>query len=137
MGRLMGIDFGLKRTGLSVTDPLKIIVQGLTTCSTDKVLAFIKTYAIQENIEAFVVGTPFLEGSWGDRKFQQALKDFTDNLRKEFPEVELHLHDERFSSIRAREIISRSGLKKKKRESKELLDQTSAVVILQEYLGHI
>ena len=133
----MGIDYGLKRTGLSVTDPLQIIVQGLDTQQTDSVLDFIKIYAQTELIDAFIVGYPFLEGEWGDRGFKKKLDEFILELKKSFPEKEVKLFDERYSSMRAKEIILQSGVKKKKRQSKELMDRTSAVVILQEYLGHI
>jgi putative holliday junction resolvase len=137
MGRIMGIDYGLRRTGLSVTDPLQIIVQGLETQQTVAVLDFIKTYVQREVIDVFIVGYPFLEGDWGDKRFKQKLDEFIQELKKSFPDKEVLLFDERYSSVRAKEIILQSGVKKKKRQSKELMDQTSAVVILQEYLGHI
>ena len=127
----------MKRTGLSVTDPLQIIVQGLDTQETVAVLEFIKVYAMKEPVDAIVVGYPFLDGEWGDKKFKVKLDDFILQLKKLFPDKTVHLHDERYSSFRAREIISQSGHKKKKRESKEHLDKTSAIIILQEYLGHI
>ena len=133
----MGIDYGQKRTGISVTDPLQIIVQGLGTQKTEELLLFIKTYSQKETIETFVIGYPFLEGAWGDRKFKEKLDGFILLLQKEFPKIPVKLHDERYSSVRAREIILQSGVNKKKRRDKELLDQTSAIVILQEYLGHI
>ena len=133
----MGIDYGQKRTGISVTDPLQIIVQGLGTQKTEELLLFIKTYSQKEPIETFVIGYPFLEGAWGDRKFKEKLDAFIALLQKEFPGIPVKLHDERYSSVRAREIILQSGVNKKKRRDKELLDQTSAIVILQEYLGHI
>lgn len=137
MGRILGIDFGMKRTGLSVTDPLQIIVQGLETKETAQVLAWIIDYALREKVEAIVLGYPFLEGAWGDRKFKDKLDQFIVDLKKALPLVPLHLHDERYTSMQAREIMARSGLKKSKREDKALLDRTSAIVILQEYLGHI
>ena len=133
----MGIDFGNKRTGLSVTDPLQIIVQGLATQLTDDVLLFIQKYSRQEPIDAFVVGYAFLDGEWGDKKFKLKLDTFIQDLKRNFPAIPVNLHDERFSSMRAKQIILESGAKKKQRQSKELLDQTSAIVILQEYLGHI
>lgn len=133
----MGIDFGAKRTGLSVTDPLQIIVQGLETKKTEDVLNFIQDYSTKEKIDAFVVGYPFLEGNWGDKNFKGKLDSFILDLRKNFPTVLINLHDERNTSIQAREIIHQRGLKKNKRQDKTLIDQTSAVLILQEYLGHI
>ena len=133
----MGIDFGVKRTGLSVTDPLQIIVQGLETQMTVGVMDFILEYSRKELIDTFVVGYPFLEGSWGDRNFKEKLDNFILKLKKQFPLTPVELHDERYTSMQAREIIHQRGLKKNKREDKSLLDQTSAVLILQEYLGHI
>ena len=133
----MGIDYGLRRTGISVTDPLQIIVQGLDTQKTEDLIPFIRNYAAREPIDLFVVGYTFLEGAWGNKGFKTKIDDFIAELKKLFPAIEVKLHDERFSSMRAREIILQSGVSKRKRQSKELLDQTSAVVILQEYLGHI
>src|SRR4030095_7003712 len=137
MGRIMGIDFGAKRTGISVTDPLQIIVQGLETIKTEAIMDFIEGYSKKEQIDSFVVGYPFLEGNWGDKKFKEKLDSFITKLRKTFPSAPVHLHDERNTSIQAREIIQQKGLSKSKRQSKALLDQTSAIIILQEYLGHI
>ena len=133
----MGFDFGVKRTGISVTDPLQIIVQGLETKMTDELMNFILAYSQKELIDTFVVGYPFLEGNWGDRKFKEKLDQFILDLKKNFPLTPVELHDERYTSMQAREIIHQRGLKKNKREDKSLLDQTSAVLILQEYLGHI
>jgi len=137
MGRIIGIDYGLKRTGLAVTDPLQIIVQGMETQNTMEVMDFIIKYARKENIDFFVVGYPFLDGEWGDKAFKIKLDNFILELKKNFQNSEIKLHDERYSSMRAKEIIYASGVKKMKRQSKELLDRTSAIVILQEYLGHI
>lgn len=137
MGRIMGIDFGLKRTGISVTDPEQIIVKGLDTQETTGVLNFIITYGVQEKLDEIVVGYPFVEGAWGDRRFKEKLDKFVAALKKAFPLIPVTLHDERNTSVHAREIMSQSGLKKSKREDKGLLDRTSAILILQEYLGHI
>jgi putative Holliday junction resolvase len=78
-----------------------------------------------------------MEGAWGDKRFKQKLDEFISDLRKAFPAIPITLHDERYTSVHAREIISQSGRKKKDREDKALLDRTSAILILQEYLGHI
>jgi len=137
MGRIMGIDFGLKRTGISVTDPEQIIVKGLDTQETSGVLNFIVTYGVQEKLDEIVVGYPFVEGAWGDRRFKEKLDKFVADVKKAFPLIPVTLHDERNTSVNAREIMSRSGLKKSQREDKGLLDRTSAILILQEYLGHI
>ena len=137
MGRIMGIDYGLQRTGLAVTDPLQIIVSGLDTVDTKIIMDFLVGYEKKEPIDSFIVGYPFLDGEWGDSKFKKALDSFIENLKKKFPGRPVHLQDERFSSVRAKEIILQSGRKKHDRRDKRLLDKTSAIVILQEYLGHI
>jgi putative Holliday junction resolvase len=137
MGRIMGIDYGMKRTGISVTDPAQIIVKGLDTQETIGVLAFIISYAVQEKLDEIVIGYPFVEGAWGDKRFKDKLDKFIADIRKAFPTIPVTLHDERNTSVNAREIMSRSGLKKSQREDKALLDRTSAILILQEYLGHI
>jgi putative Holliday junction resolvase len=137
MGRIMGIDFGLKRTGISVTDPMQLIVSGLDTLSTDSLIDFIKDYSLREPIDEFVVGYPFPDENWGNSDFRARLDNFIEELKRIFPEQKVHLQDERFSSVRAKEILLQSGRKRKDRRDKRLLDKTSAIVILQEYLGHI
>jgi len=133
----MGIDYGLNRTGIAVTDPLQIIVTGLDTLETKSLLQFIIAYGQKEQIDDFVVGYPFLDGEWGNSTFKTKLDEFIGDLKKIFPTKSVHLQDERFSSVRAKEIILQSGKKKQARRDRRLLDKTSAIVILQEYLGHI
>ncbi|MEO5906732.1 MAG: Holliday junction resolvase RuvX [Saprospiraceae bacterium] len=137
MGRIMGIDYGLKRTGIAVTDPLQIIVQGLDTRKTEDLLSFLTEYCKNEKVDQIVVGYPFYDGKWGEPKFQRAIESFIQELKKKFPGIDIQTHDERYSSMRAREIIHQRGMSKKKSQDKELLDKTSAIIILQEYLGHI
>jgi putative Holliday junction resolvase len=137
VGRIMAIDFGLKRTGIAVTDPLRIIAHGLDTIDTARLHEFIQQYLAGEIVDEFVVGYPFLHGTWGDRTFKQKLDEFILHLQKAFPTIPVIKQDERNSSIMAKDIILRSGKNKKQRQDKRLLDKTSAVVILQEYLGHI
>ncbi|HZV44858.1 MAG TPA: Holliday junction resolvase RuvX [Saprospiraceae bacterium] len=137
MGRIMGIDYGLNRTGISVTDPLRIIVTGLDTLETRNLMNFIKEYSRKEPIDEFVVGYPFLDGEWGDSKFKISLDAFIEEVKKNFPARPVHLQDERFSSFQAKAILLQSGKKKHDRRDKRLIDKTSAIVILQEYLGHI
>ena len=133
----MGIDYGLNRTGIAVTDPLQIIVTGLDTLETKSLMQFIIEYGNREQIDDFVVGYPFLDGEWGSSTFKTKLDAFIGELKKNFPAKSVHLQDERFSSVRAKEIILQSGKKKHARRDRRLLDKTSAIVILQEYLGHI
>lgn len=133
----MGIDYGLNRTGIAVTDPLQIIVTGLDTVETKTLMNFLLEYSRKEQIDDFVVGYPFLDGEWGNSSFKISLDKFIEDVKKKFPGRNVHLQDERFSSVRAKEIIMQSGKKKHDRQDKRLLDKTSAIVILQEYLGHI
>jgi putative Holliday junction resolvase len=137
MGRYLGIDYGLQRTGIAVTDPNQIIVTGLDTMPTSSLLPFLIQYVKQESVVAFVVGHPFLDGAWGNKAFREKLEAFIAELKRIFPTIPVHLQDERFSSSRAKEIILQSGKNKKQRRDRSLLDKMSAVVILQEYLGHI
>ncbi len=137
MGRIMGIDYGLKRTGLSATDPEQIIVQGMETQASDVVFEFILDYAKREPVDEIVVGYPFVEGAWGDRRFKEKLDGFINDLKKSFPDIPITLYDERNTSIDARQLMNTIGLKKHQRRDKALLDRTSAILILQEYLGHI
>lgn len=133
MGRVLGIDFGTKRTGLAVTDPLKIIVRPLATVDTDNVLGFLKEYTQSEAVEYFVCGHP---GS-GHKETLDSLLAFVEQLKSCFPDIPIVFQDEQLSSSRASALISRSGLPRMKRRNKALIDQVSAVLILQEYLGHL
>jgi putative holliday junction resolvase len=137
MARILGIDYGLRRTGISVTDPEQIIVTGLDTQETISVLEFILGYTRREKVERIVIGYPFIEGAWGDKRFKEKLDKFIAEIKRDLPDIPVDLHDERNTSVHAREIMSKSGLKKKQREDKALLDRTSAILILQEYLGHL
>src|SRR5690606_26852903 len=105
MARILGIDFGMKRTGLAVTDPSRIIVTGLETQLTSVVFSFIRNYVERESVEKIVVGYPFLEGGFGDPVFHQKLDTWIAQLRKEFSEIEVVLQDERFTSHDARQIL--------------------------------
>src|SRR6188508_2128419 len=105
MGRIMGIDYGVKRTGISVTDPMKIIVTGLETKETKGLMTFIREYSEKEQIDLFVVGYPFVEGNWGDKNFREKLESFILDLRKTFPTKPVELFDERNTSNHAKEII--------------------------------
>ena len=137
MGRILGIDYGKKRTGLSVTDAERIIVSGLSTVETTAILTFLKEYFKKEVVDEIVIGYPFEEGAFGEKGFKRELDEFIHTVRKTFSTIPVKLQDERYSSRQAREILFASGKKKKTRENKALLDQTSAILILQEYLGHI
>ncbi len=136
MSRILGIDFGKKRTGLSVTDPLQIIVTGLDTQDTSLLRPFIKDYLQKEEVEKIVIGLPtHKDGNFTLIKSDiDALALF---LNKEFPKIEIDFQDESFTSLEAKSVIFRSGVKKEKRKDKKLVDKVSAILILQKYLKHI
>lgn len=120
-----------------MTDPEQIIVQGMDTQDSALVFEFIINYAKREKLDEIVVGYPFIESAWGDRRFKEKLDQFIQDLKNSFPEIPVTLHDERNTSMDARQLMSQIGLKKHQRRDKALLDRTSAILILQEYLGHI
>ena len=134
MARIMAFDYGKRRTGIAVTDPSQIIATGLTTVETDKVLEFVKSYTQQEQVEKFVVGYPLSLS--GDATDATPLVDsFIGNLKKNFPRIPIHKNDERYTSKMAMQTLVASGVKKKARRNKALLDEVSAVIILQDYMG--
>ena len=134
-GRIIGIDYGLKRTGIAVTDPLQIIVTPLKTIPTQELLAFLNHYILNEVVVKIVIGDPS-EGLPPDHPNLQAIKKLEQNLKQQWPDIQLDYQDESYTSQRAKEIILKSGVKKKKRRDKSLVDKISAVLILQAYLGH-
>ena len=133
MGRILAIDFGLKRTGIAVTDPLKIIASGLTTVPTAEVMAFLEKYCSEEEVECFVVGLPlYPDGNPAQIAAQADI--FAEQLRKKFPEHPVFRQDERYTSNEAKRIILQSGAKKQKRRDKALVDKVAAALILEQYM---
>lgn len=133
MSRILAIDYGRKRTGIAVTDPLQIICTGLPTVPTTELMNFLKAYCVQEEVEAFVIG----ESKNLDNSKSQVAGDieaFARQLQVIFPDKLLHWVDERFTSKMASQSMIMSGMKKKKRQQKELIDEISATIILQTYL---
>lgn len=129
----MGIDYGSKKTGIAVTDPLKIIAQPLTTVQTKDLYQFLVDYQKTETLEAFVVGMPTkLNGE--DTHSTQPVKQFMEALKQTFPNIPIHTIDERFTSSEAFQSLIQSGAKKEKRANKELIDSMSASLILQTHL---
>jgi len=135
LGRILSIDYGGKRTGLAVTDPLKIIATGLCTVETPKLSAFLKDYFSREQVEQVIIGMPV---NWDDSAthatplVQKFIKDF----QKNFPSIPIQEVDERFTSKLASQAMLQMGLKKKQRQNKSMLDEIAATIILQEYLQH-
>ncbi|RYZ22907.1 MAG: Holliday junction resolvase RuvX [Chitinophagaceae bacterium] len=133
MGRIMAIDYGGKRTGLAVTDPLQIIATGLMTIETHKLMVFLKDYIPKEGVERVLIGMPT---NWdeSDTHITEAVRNFSNWFRKQFPALPLEAIDERYSSKLASQAISQMGLSKKKREQKGLIDEVAATMMLQQYL---
>ena len=129
----MAIDYGRKRSGVAVTDPLKICANGLPTQRTCDLLAFIKDYCSKETVEAFIVGEPKdMQGNPSES--MRYIYPFINQLKKEFPDKPIIMQDERFtSSIAHREMIA-GGFRKKERQEKGKADEMAAVIILTSYL---
>lgn len=133
MPRILAIDYGLKRTGLAATDPEQIIASALDTVPTAELLQFLKSYLAQEQVEAIVVGYPInLKGEATDAT--ALVEKFTENLKTLYPEIPLHLHDERFTSKMALNAMIAGGTSKKYRRNKANIDRVSAVIILQSFI---
>jgi len=133
MPRILAIDYGLKRTGLAVTDPLQIIANGLTTVESPKLIPFLKEYFKQEEVEMIIIGEP---KNWDDTDTHATplVKKIVEKLKKEFPQIPLILVDERFTSKMASRAMIDMGMKKKQRQNKALVDEIAATILLQEYL---
>ncbi len=133
MGRIMAIDYGSKRVGLAVTDPLQMIASGLTTVHAQEVVAFITKYMEEEEVECIVVGEPRRLNAEPTHATEM-INNFVRHLHKKFPQLLIERMDERFTSKMAFQTMIDSGLKKKDRRNKELVDEISATIILQSYL---
>ena len=134
----MAIDYGRKRVGIAVTDENKIIASALTTVHSKDVLTFLQDYFKNQQVECVVVGEP-KQMSGEDSEVTPQINTFIRQFQKQFPAMTLKRFDERFTSSLAKQALIESGLKKKQRQQKELVDMTSAVIILQSYmeqLGH-
>ncbi|MCZ4224028.1 Holliday junction resolvase RuvX [Pedobacter rhodius] len=133
MARILAFDYGTKRIGVAVTDPLQIIATGLDTVHPKDAIEFLKTYLLKEEVEAFVIGDPKqMDGSDSDSK--QHAKGFSTLLKKAFPAIPQHWVDERFTSKMAQQAIMQSGLKKSARQNKERVDTIAATIILQYFM---
>ena len=133
MGRLLAIDYGTKRTGIAVTDELQIIASGLTTVNTKELIEFLKDYTSNETVELFIVGEP-KQMNFEASESELAISKFLETLEKVFPKIPIKRVDERFTSKMAFQTMIDSGLNKKQRKNKALIDEISATIILQSYL---
>ena len=131
--RIVALDFGLKRTGIAITDEMNIIASGLTTVESAKLISYLKTLIEQKNIGTIVLGEPKRLNN-SDTHITQNVRLLFDVLIKEFPGISIQLHDERFTSKMASSAIHASGISKSKQKNKELIDEVSATILLQSYM---
>ena len=136
MGRILAIDYGVKRSGIAITDELRLIASGLTTVSTHNIIDFLSDYLKKEKVSEIVVGEPKQMNNTPSES-EVFIKPFVEKISTLFPEVQIHRHDERFTSKMAFQTMLDSGLTKKQRRNKALVDEISATIILQDFLKTI
>jgi putative holliday junction resolvase len=134
MGRILAFDYGKKRTGIAVTDPLQIIASALTTVETSGIFDFIAKYLANEKVECFVVGFPIPYENTNISHSSPLITEFIENLKKKFPETPVEIEDEHFSSKQAMRVMIDGGLKKMQRRDKSMVDKVSASIILNNYM---
>jgi putative Holliday junction resolvase len=134
MARLLSIDFGKKRTGIAVTDEFQIIASGLTTVETHNLMPFLKDYFAKEKVETVIIGDPKRLNN-EPSEVVPLIEQFLVKFSKEFPDIPVKKVDERFTSKIAFQSMIDSGLKKKQRQNKALIDEIAATIILQDYLN--
>jgi len=136
MARILAIDYGLKRTGLAVTDPLQIIATGLTTVPSQELINYLKDYFKREEVELIVIGEP---KNWDDSATHATplVEAIIKRLKKEFPHIPLKTADERYTSKMAKQAMIDMGMKKMQRRNKAIVDEIAATIILQEYLNSV
>ena len=133
MPRILSIDYGKKRTGLAVTDPLQIIAGGLATVSTSSLFEWLQQYMAKEQVERIIIGEPRQPNGQPSENLAR-VQQFVNRWRKAVPDVPIEYFDERFTSVLAHQAMRDGGLKKKTRQDKALVDEISATIILQDYL---
>jgi putative holliday junction resolvase len=136
MGRILAIDYGKKRTGLAVTDPLKIIATALETVASHDIFTFLTAYLAKETVDCIVVGLP-LQSNGSPSDSTRFVEPFVNKLRATFPTIPIHRMDERYTTVMAKQIILESGINKKARQDKTIADRVSATIILQSYMQTI
>jgi len=136
MPRILAIDYGSKRVGLAVTDPLQMIASGLTTVHSKDLIQFLEDYLKKEAVECIVVGEPktLMNEASNSARF---IEPFVKHLTQKFPSIKIERYDERFTSALAQQAMLMGGLKKKDRQNKETVDMVSATILLQDYLEFI
>ena len=131
--RILSIDFGRKRTGLAVTDPLQIIAGGLATVATSSLFDYLKDYISKEEVEKIVIGEPRKPNGEPSENYER-VRHFVNRWKKAVPAVPIEYYDERFTSVLAHRAMIDGGLKKQARRNKSLVDEISATIILQDYM---
>jgi putative Holliday junction resolvase len=134
MGRIIALDFGLKRTGVAITDELNIIASGLTTVASENLMTFLEDLFRKENIDTLVLGEPKRLNN-EDTHITQNIRWLKEDLEKKFPTLKIVLLDERFTSKMAFQTMIDGGLNKKQRQNKALIDEISATILLQSYMS--
>ena len=133
MARILSIDYGKKRTGLAVTDPLQLIAGGLATVATSELFTFLQDYTRRAQVERIVIGEPRQPNGQPSENLQRVMQ-FVSRWRKAMPDIPIELYDERFTSVLAHQAMIDAGLHKKARQDKALVDEISATIILQDYM---
>ena len=133
MARIMAIDYGRKRVGVAVTDPMQIIAGGLATVPAHQIIDFIQQYVAKEAVETIVVGLPKQMNNQPSESMRY-IQPVVATLKKKIPQIPVVFYDERFTSVLAHKAMLEGGLKKKDRQNKALVDEISATIILQDYL---
>ncbi|MGV1011707.1 MAG: Holliday junction resolvase RuvX [Flavobacterium sp.] len=133
MPRILAIDYGMKRTGIAVTDELQIIASGLTTIPSETAIAFLKDYFAKEKVSKVLIGEP-KQMNGQPSESTEIIEKFVSKFKKEFPDMSLERSDERFTSKMAFQTMIDSGLNKKQRQNKALVDEIAATIMLQDYL---
>lgn len=136
MGRILAIDYGTKRTGIAVTDPLRIIPGGLATVATHELPSFLAGYFSKEQVDQIVVGYPTNMNGEESASMKQ-IRPFVEKLKKQYPDKQVVMFDERFTSVLAQKAILEAGIKKMARRNKALVDEVSATIILESYMNSI
>ena len=133
MGRLLSIDYGKKRTGLAVSDPLQLIAGGLATVATHELWDYLTQYVAREQVERIVIGEPRQPNGQPSENLAR-VQQFVNRWRKQRPDIPIEYYDERFTSVLAHQAMLDAGLKKKTRQDKALVDEISATIILEDYM---
>ena len=133
MARILSIDYGKKRTGIAVTDPLQIIAGGLATVSTSELFDWLLAYIRKEQVERIVIGEPRQSNGQPSENHERVMQ-FVSRWRKQVPDIPFEPYDERFTSVLAHQAMIDGGLKKKSRQNKALVDEISATIILEDYM---